>query len=224
MKRKKKMKMSSSEKIQDDFLLDTLNKELYTTKSPHILITRTFCHIEQNSIILHHPVVENENSRSRNISYKIKYVGKKIELHRKKKYINLRPGSSSNNVVFILIDNREMIHIPKLTLYTENGKRLDTNSNGKLKEGYILLALVTCNSLKIDKNTSWLSQEEIEMLDKFRVDKIKSKVHHHFNTTGKIFSFGYGPKYQKTGDYGYSIGKYADKTNRKKLLKQRNIR
>ena len=110
--KRKKMKISSFEKIQDDFLLDMLNKELYTTKSPHILVTRTFCHIKQNSIILHHPVVENENSRSRNISYKIKYVGKKIELHQKKKYINLRPGSSSNNVVFILIDNREMIHIP----------------------------------------------------------------------------------------------------------------
>ena len=150
-------------------------------------------------------------------------MGEKIKLYRKKMYINLRPGRSSNNVVFILIDNREMIHIPKLTLYTENGKRLDTNSNGKLKEGYILLALVTCNSLKIDTNTSWFSQEDIEMLDKFWVNKTKSKVHHHFNTTGKIFSFGYGPKYQKTGNYGYSIGKYANKTSQKKSLQQRKI-
>ena len=70
---RKKMKMSSFEKIQDELLLDTLNKELYAKKSPHILITRTFRHIDQNSIILHHPVVGNENSRSRKISYKIKY-------------------------------------------------------------------------------------------------------------------------------------------------------
>ena len=82
--------MTNVEKIQDDFLLDTLIKEFNTTQSPQILITKIFRHIEENSIILHHPVVENENSRSRNISYKIKYVGKKIELHQKKKYINLR--------------------------------------------------------------------------------------------------------------------------------------
>ena len=69
----------------------------------------------------------------------------------------------------------------------------------------------------MDKNTSWLSQEDIEMLDKFRVNKTKSKVHHHFNTTGKIFSFGYGPKYEKTGNHGYSIEKYVDKTSRKKI-------
>ena len=94
--------------------------------------------------------------------------------------------------------------------------RLDIISNDKLKNGYILLGLATCNSSKMDKNTSWLSQEDIEMLDKFWVNKTKSTVHHHFNTTGKIFSFGYGPKYEKTGNHGYSIGKYADKTSRKK--------
>ena len=63
----------------------------------------------------------------------------------------------------------------------------------------------------MDKNASWLSQEDIEMLDKFQVEKTKSKVHHHFHTTGKIFIYGYGPKYKKTGNYEYSIGKYADK-------------
>ena len=53
--------MSSVEKIQDDFLLDTLIKEFYTTKKPpHILITRTFHHIKENSIILHHPVVKRQ--------------------------------------------------------------------------------------------------------------------------------------------------------------------
>ena len=110
-----------------------------------------------------------------------------------------------------------MIHIPKVILYTENRKQLDINSNNQLKKGYILLGLETCNSSKMDKNTSWLSQEDIEMLDKFQVNKTKSKVHHHFIITGKIFSFGYGPKYEKTGNHGYSIGKYADKNSRKKI-------
>ena len=68
-----------------DFLLNTLAKEFYTTKSPHILITKTFRHIEENSIILHHPVVRNDNSRSRKISYTIMYVGKDIKLNMKKK-------------------------------------------------------------------------------------------------------------------------------------------
>ena len=45
---------------------------------------------------------------------------------------------------------------------------------------------------------------------------ISQKLHcRHFNKTGKIFSFSYGQKYEKN-DHGYSIGKYADKTNREK--------
>ena len=83
MEKKKKLKMSNLEKIQNDFQLDTFIKELFTTKSPHILITRTFSHIEENSIILHCSVLDNDNSHSRKISYKIKSVEKEIKLKEK---------------------------------------------------------------------------------------------------------------------------------------------
>ena len=98
-----------------------------------------------------------------------------------------------------------MSQISKITLCTENGKRLDSNLNEKSKKGHILLGLVTSNSLKMDRNSVFLSPQDMEMLDKFRIDKTKSKFNHHFNTTGKIFSFVYGPKYEKNG-HGYSIG------------------
>ena len=116
-----------------------------------------------------------------------------------------------------------MSQISKITLCTENGKRLDSNLNEKSKKGHILLGLVTSNSLKMDRNSVFLSPQDMDMLDKFRIDKTKSKFNHHFNTTGKIFSFGYGPKYEKN-DHGYSIEKYVDKTSRKKSPQQRNNR
>ena len=110
-----------------------------------------------------------------------------------------------------------MLHISKITLYTENGKQLDVNCNDKSKKGHILLGLATCNSSKMDKKKVLLSPEDVEKLNKFHIDKTKSKVNHHFNTTGKIFSFGYGTKYENTNNCSYSIGKYADKMSRKKL-------
>ena len=62
------MKTSNIEKNHENFLLDNLIKEFYTTKSPHLLLTKTFRHIEDNSIILHHPMVENDNAKSCKIS------------------------------------------------------------------------------------------------------------------------------------------------------------
>ena len=80
----KEMKMSLKEEMHDDFFQDNMAKEFYTTKSPHILITRTFRHIQENSIILECPVVENEQKNSRTIFYKIKYFGKNIMFKKKK--------------------------------------------------------------------------------------------------------------------------------------------
>ena len=68
----------------------------------------------------------------------------------------------------------------------------------------------------MDRNSVFLSPQNMDMLDKFRIDKKESKASHYFNTFGKFFSFGYGPKYEKN-DHGYSIGKYADKTSRNKI-------
>ena len=121
-------------------------------------------------------------------------------------------------MIFFLIDYREMLpHMKKITLYAENGKRLDMNCNDKSKDGHILLGLATCN-LKVTENESiLLSLEDINMLEKFRINKTKMKVSHHFNTTGKIFSFGYGPKYEKTNQHGYTIGIYSDKMKKKKI-------
>ena len=210
------MKMSLKEEMHDDFFQDNMAKEFYTTKSPHILITRTFRHIKENSIILECPVVENEQKNSRTIFYKIKYFGKNIMFKKKKNYFNLRPENTKGNVIFFLIDNREMLqHMKKITLYAENGKRLDINCKDKSKDGHILLGLLT-NNLKVMENESiLLSSKDIDMLEKFRINKTKMKVSHHFNTTGKIFSFGYGPKYEKTKQHGYTIGIYSDKTKKK---------
>ena len=82
-----------------------------------------------------------------------------------------------------------------------------------------MLGLVTSNTAKVDQETIFLSSTDIDMIDKFRINKTKSKVSHHFNTTGKIYSFGHGPKYEKN-DLGYSVGQYADKTSRKKITSE----
>ena len=82
-----------------------------------------------------------------------------------------------------------------------------------------MLGLVISNTAKVDTDANFLSPQDVNMLDKYCIDKTKSKVSHHFNTTGKIYSFGHGPKYE-TNDLGYSVGPYADKTSRKKITQE----
>ena len=131
------------------------------------MITKTFRHIEDNLIILHCPMVENDNAKScKTISYKINCVGKNIKFNKKHKFINILPGTTKNNVIF-LVNTREMSHILKITLYAENGKRLDSNWNEKSKKGHILLGLVTSNLSKMDRNLVFLSPQDMDMLDKF---------------------------------------------------------
>ena len=47
-----------------------------------------------------------------------------------------------------------------------------------------------------------------------RQDVVQKK--HHFKTSGRIFSFGYGPKYDKNHPLNYSFDKYVDKTSSRK--------
>ena len=102
--------MANIEKNHDDFILDNLAKEYYTTKSPHLLITKSFHHIQENSIILHYPIVENGSSRNRKISYKINLIGKNIKFNWKKQYVNILPGTTRNNVIFFWLTT-EKCHI-----------------------------------------------------------------------------------------------------------------
>ena len=113
-KEKKNIKMSNIEKNYDNVILDNLAKEYYTTKSPHLLITKSFHHIEDNSIILHYPIVENGNTRNRKISYKINLIGKNIKFNWKKQYVNILPGTTKNNVIFFWLITEKCCIFQKL--------------------------------------------------------------------------------------------------------------
>ena len=97
--------------------------------------------------------------------------------------------------------------------------KMANNWNDRFKEGYVLLGLATYNLSISEINSILLSSEDIEKLNKFCITKTKSKVNHHSDATGKIFSLGYGPKYEKKDKYGYSIGIFTDKTNKLKRKK-----
>ena len=89
-------------------------------------------------------------------------------------------------------------HMKKNSVHAENDRQSDINCKDKSKEGHILLGLATCNLKVIENKSILLLLEDIKILEKFRISKTKMKVSHHFNTAGNFFSFGYGPKYEKT--------------------------
>ena len=217
VKKKENQAYKKQQNLHDTFLLHNEVKEFYETKSPHILMTKNLKSIERNSIIFQNHFVNNQGKKDRKIYYNIKSIGENIYHSRKKKYINCHIGNTEKQVIYFLVDHRELLNHPKISLFTETGKPTNSLLNEKSIKGYILLGFATYNHNTLEDNHPLLSTNDITMLRQFRINKTNSKVSHHFNTKGTIFSFGYGPKYDKKNKHNYSIGIYADKTSRKKI-------
>ena len=86
-----------------------------------------------------------------------------------------------------------MLKHPKICLFTQTGKSTKSFLDEKCNKGYILLGFAIYIQCTLEGNHPLLSTHVICLLKKFRINKTTSKVSHHFNTKGTIFSFGYGP-------------------------------
>ena len=72
-------KLSTDKKIYASVLIYNELKEFCTTKSPHILITRTFYRINVISIIRECPSIENDTNNNRKSCYRIKSITPKVK-------------------------------------------------------------------------------------------------------------------------------------------------
>ena len=110
------------------------------------------------------------------------------------KYINFHVENIAKNVIYFLIDHQEMLNHKKICLFTETGKHTKSFLDEKCNKGYILLGFAIYNDSALKNKHPLLSPHDMCMLKKICINKTTSKVSHHFNTEGIIFSFGYGPK------------------------------
>ena len=174
--------------------------------------------IIDNSIILNNPTISQDTSLQRKISYGIEKIGKNIKLRVKnEKYKNVTMDQINGKRVYILVNLKLVVAVSGLIFFDELGCRLETNKLEKQKKAYVLLGMVE-KSDKVTKTGIFIDSKDIELANKLWVNQIKNDGSFHFDTSGKIFGLGFGPKYSIDEKTNLSVGQFA--TKKKKISEE----
>ena len=197
------------------FMNANLEKKRNYNESPLFVIRRSLYLIIENSIFLKNPVITSDNSFDRRISYDLERVGDNVKLITKNpKYRNVRIDDIKGRKIFILVNLKYIQNISSLVFFDELGRRMNSETILKQEKAYALLAMV--EKTEIDQqNQIFISSDDTKLANKFWVNQIKTDGSFHFETSGKIFGLGYGPKYAIDPETNLSIGQFGGK---KKLL------
>lgn len=210
MKKKSKVKLDKQWNEYDNFMISNQIKQKNHRESPHIVIHRSLRDIEDHTIFLKCAVVKNEGMISRTINYKIDKCGSGVSIRSKQndKYMNIHLQRCSRNKIFIVVALKSVCNLPGVVLFDEDCKRMNTQQAQRMNKAYVLLAIAE----KVQESQEFgihFSTDDIKTCEKFWNNQIKPDGSFHFRTSGKIFSLGYGPKYQI--DNNLSIAEFAQK-------------
>ena len=130
-------------KDYNDLLLENLSKELYSTKSPHLVISRQwFIRIKNHSIMLKN-VRETLDGNNRLVYYEIDIVGSNIKYVKKQNESVLSPSTTSRNTMFIVVCLADLQHIKKLQFHTQLGHMIEKYDVGVHRDRfYVILSII----------------------------------------------------------------------------------
>ena len=205
----KKSKKKKKYFKREDHILDThIPYNGDATKSPHILIQKWFHRLRENCIVLKMPQEEGK-LKNRLIHYEIDYIGRNVMYKTKNKYLNIQLENTKQKWVLILVKFKEVRFNPKLCFITESGDLIPQEQIANYNDGYVVLAAIN-HDTKLTTDHESFSDEELSLAKKFFYNQSNnSKKEYHYNTTGTIHSFGYGPMYHQDPLTKYSVAKFA---------------
>ena len=123
--------------------------------------------------------------------------------------MNLQLENTEQRWIIILVRFKKVMYNKKICFFTESVKLINENNLCKNNERYIVLGTVSCDMKLMDKHQSF-SSEELVLTKKFLYNQSNSnKKDCHFNTSGTIHSFGYGPMYHQNPITKHTIDKFT---------------
>ena len=147
----------------------------------------------------------------RKIHYEVDEVGSNVKIDSKNlKYKNVRIDQIPGKKLFILVNLKAVKDVHSLTFFDELGSRIEESEIDKFEKSYVLLAVITKKDTNKKKEIS-IDTSDVQLANKLWVNQIKSDKSFHFDTTGKIFGLGFGPKYCIDDTTNLSIGQFAGK-------------
>ena len=216
--REKKKKTINHENLWEEyckFMNSNLPKKKKYHESPHIIVRQSLHLIVDNSIILNNPSISQDSSLQRKINYEVEKIGRNVKIWSKNpRYKNVLIDEIAGRRLYVIVNVKLVNNMSGLIFFDEFGTRLETEKITKMKKAFVLLAMVEYSD-KMSKSGISISTEDIELGNKLWVNQIKTDGSFHFDTSGKIFGIGYGPKYSIDAKTNLSIGQFAGK--RKKI-------
>jgi len=146
------------------------------------------------------------------IHYEIDRIGKEVKIYSKcgGKYMNVHLQQCSGNKIFFVVPIKSVYNLPGVVFFDEDGKKMSLQSTKKMNKAYVLLAIAERVQAAQEFGIT-INSEDIKNCEKFWYNQIKTDGSFHFRTTGKIFSLGYGPKYNIVQGTNMSIAEFAQK-------------
>ena len=194
----------------NDLLLENLSREYYSTKSPHMIVSRKWFFRIRNHTIMLKKGNEYLGGINRCVSYEIDEIGSKVKYFKKGNEYILNPSTTSRNMIFIVVRLCDLQHIEKIQCHTQFGhmiQKLDLKSNKD--RCYIMLSIIKVDK-EIHKSEPLIYDQDLPLLERFYINQIAiKKGNYHFDTTGTIYGLGYGPKSNRN-EFGHSVCKYAN--------------
>ena len=111
--------------------------------------------------------------------------------------------------ILILVKFKDIMFNTKLSFITESGYLIQDREIADKNDGYVVLATIKHDKKLITDSVSFSDVERM-LAQKFFYNQVKKKNDYHFNTTGRIHSFGYGPRYNQEPVTKYSFAKFAN--------------
>ena len=199
----------------NDLLLENLLKKYYTTKSPHLIISRRwFFRIRKNTVMLKKPK-EHKDGKNRKVYYQIDQIGKNVNFFEKDCVKVLNPSTTSLNTIYFVVRLSDLAELNNLQFHTELGHMIQKlNLKVHRDKCYVVLSII-----QIDKDTQYsgdlIVEDDIDLMKKYFINQIAiKKGNYHFNTSGTIYGLGYGPKSNRN-EYGHSVCRFANSKYKK---------
>ena len=109
----------------------------------------------------------------------------------------------------LIVRLQDVLEIQKISFFTETGYMIESPNKEKAKDCYVILAILQSEEA-LRKINSPVTANDVNLAKKFlKNEVVPSNKSYHYETTGIIHGFGYGPVYKLNERTKHSIEKFA---------------
>ena len=208
LKRKQVRKYDKYFKTHDSILETHIPHGPVANKSPHIIIKKWYHRVKENYILLRLKK-ETDDKKNRKIFYDVEKYGKNVMIRAKENHININLDRTKNKKIILIVRLSDVLYIQGTSFFTETGDLIGSLDRRKSKDCYVILAIFQSEEA-LRKLDVQVTANNIILAKKYLQNQVvASEKKYHYDTTGTIHGFGFGPVYKSNEDTKHSIEMFA---------------